>query len=140
LQWELLQHSSHNGMQEWVRQLNHLYKNEPALHQWQFDKKGFQWEDLSHSQDGIMIYRRMCKDKTRDIVVIVNVSNQAYFNWEITLKGKSDWKELLNSDDICYWGSGNAMNINIPVEQVDKKKKLYKIKINISSFTTLLIQ
>jgi 1,4-alpha-glucan branching enzyme len=140
LQWELLQYPSHNGMQEWVRCLNHLYKNEPALHQWQFDKKGFQWEELNHEHEGVMIYRRMCKDKSRDIIVIINVSSKSYSNWEITLKGKTTWKELLNSDDSRFWGSGNTMNINIPVEPVDKKKKLYKIKFNISSFTTLIIQ
>jgi 1,4-alpha-glucan branching enzyme len=127
-------------MQEWVRCLNHLYKNEPALHQWQFDKKGFQWEELNHEHEGVMIYRRMCKDKSRDIIVIINVSSKSYSNWEITLKGKTTWKELLNSDDNRFWGSGNTMNINIPIEPVDKKKKLYKIKLNISSFTTLIIQ
>jgi 1,4-alpha-glucan branching enzyme len=140
LQWELLQYPAHNGMQEFVRKLNHLYKDEPALHEWQFDKKGFKWESVDHVNEGIMLYRRICKDRTKDIVVIVNVSSNAFASWDITLKGKTNWKELLNSDDPFYWGSGNYMNINIPSEAVDKKKKLYKINIAIAAFSCIIIQ
>jgi 1,4-alpha-glucan branching enzyme len=140
LQWELLQFEAHNGMQECVRALNKLYKQEPALHELQFDKKGFAWENLENADKGIIVYRRMGKDKSRDIVIISNVSNINYEDWEINLKGKTNWKELLNTDDKFYWGSGNYSNGAIPVFVVDKKKKNYKIKIRISAFSTVIIQ
>ncbi len=140
LQWELLTYEAHNGMQECVRKLNHLYKNEPALHELQFDKKGFHWENLANPENGIMVYRRMCKDKGKDIVIIINVSDTNYYDWEIQIKGKAIWHEIFNSDDSAFWGSGNAQNTLIPIEVVDKKKKLYKIKIRISAFSSVIIQ
>ncbi len=140
LQWELLQFGSHNGMQECVRKLNHLYKEQPALHEMQFEKKGFQWEDISNPDKGILVYRRMCKDRNKDIVVIVNMSHNPYFDWELVLKGKTAWRELFNSDETEYWGAGHLKNSNIPIEIVDKKKKLYRIKIAISAFSCILIQ
>ncbi len=140
LQWELLQFHSHNGMQECVRKLNHLYKDEPALHFLQFDKKGFQWENLNNAEKGILVYRRMSKDKSKDIVIILNMSYLPYYEWEIELKGKMNWSEIYNSDESQFWGAGSTNNSNIPIEIVDKKKKLYRIKINIAAFSCIMIQ
>jgi 1,4-alpha-glucan branching enzyme len=140
LQWELLQYQSHNGMQEYIKKLNYLYNSEPALYEWQFDKKGFKWEDISNSLEGVMVFRRICSDKNKDIVVILNVSNNNYSNWKINLKGKNQWKEVLNSDASSFWGSGNHMNTNILFEVVDKKKKINIIKLNISAFSVVVIR
>ncbi len=140
LQWELLQFDAHHGMQKCVKALNHLYKNEPALYELQFDKKGFVWENIENPKKGIMAYRRVAKDKNRDIVVLVNVSANPVSNWEIELKGKTSWKEIFNSNDKTYWGTGDYNNENILLTSVDKKKKLYKIYVNINAFSVIIIQ
>jgi 1,4-alpha-glucan branching enzyme len=140
LQWELLQFSAHNGMQECVRRLNHLYKNTPALYELQFDKKGFNWEDISQPQDGLIVYRRKAKDRKNDVVVILNMIDYAHEAKIIELKGKNHWTEIHNTDDLTYWGSGNYTNKNIICESVDKKKKLHKINIRINAFSAVVLQ
>ena len=139
LQWELLQHKPHNGMQECVRNLNHLYKNIPALYELQFDKKGFNWEDISKPQDGIIVYRRKGRERKDDVIVILNVIDYAHDAKTIEIKGKSSWKEIHNTDDPSYWGSGKYCNENIICESVDKKKKLYKINIRINAFSAVVL-
>ena len=139
LQWELLQFDPHHGMQECVRRLNHLYRTYPSLYELQFDKKGFAWEDISKPEEGIIIYRRKTTDRNKDVVIILNVSDQALQTKEIFLKGKNAWQEIFNTDDIAYWGSGNYINENIICESVDKKKKLYKITIAINAFTAIVL-
>jgi 1,4-alpha-glucan branching enzyme len=139
LQWELLQFEAHNGMQECVRKLNHLYKEEPALHELQFDKKGFVWENIENPTKGIVIYRRVAKDKKRDVVIIANLSNIPQQEWLVTLKGKTTWQQIFNSDDKAYWGSGNFDNSNLSVEVVDKKKKLCVIKMKIAAFSLVIL-
>ena len=57
LQWELLQHVSHGGMKYCVQQLNQLYKSEPALYEKQFEPGGFEWVDLNHRSDSVMVYK-----------------------------------------------------------------------------------
>lgn len=52
LQWELLQYDPHNKLQEFVRALNHLYKNENSLYHFQFDRKGFEWICLNQKKKG----------------------------------------------------------------------------------------
>ncbi len=140
LQWELLQFDAHNGMQACVRKLNHLYKEEPALHELQFDKKGFIWENIENPKEGIMVYRRVAKDRKKDIIIVANLSNVPQNGWMATLKGKVAWKQIFNTDDKAYWGSGNFDNQNLPINIVDKKKKLIEIKLNIAAFSVVLMQ
>ena len=139
LQWELLQFASHNGMQECVRKLNHLYRELPALHELQFDKKGFQWEELDRPDEGIIAFRRKSRKKTEDVVVILNMSDRAYRDTELTIVGNHSFREVFNSDDTGYWGSGNSLNPHITAEVVDKKKRLYKIKVNIGAFAGVVL-
>ncbi|MFN0082440.1 MAG: 1,4-alpha-glucan branching protein GlgB [Ferruginibacter sp.] len=140
LQWELLQFSPHNGMQECVKKLNHLYKTIPALYELQFDKKGFSWEDLSNPSEGIIVFRRNEKDRKNDVVVILNVGNCAHDLKTVELRGKNSWREIHNTDELLYWGSGLYCNKNIISECVDKKKKLYKINIRINAFSAVVLQ
>jgi 1,4-alpha-glucan branching enzyme len=140
LQWELLEFEAHNGMQECVRKLNHLYQQEPAMHELQFDKKGFAWENIENQDKGIIAYRRSSKDKSQDLLIIINNSNINYTNWEIVLNGKEHWKEIFNSDDKQFWGSGNYSNKTTLKTIVDKKKRSCKIKLSISAFSCVIFK
>ncbi|MEJ7611476.1 MAG: 1,4-alpha-glucan branching protein GlgB [Ferruginibacter sp.] len=140
LQWELLQYPAHNGVQECVRRLNHLYRDLPALHDLQFDKKGFQWEDLSQPEKGVIVYRRKSRKKEEDLLVILNVSDRDHREMVLTCHGTLYGKELFNSDDQHYWGSGNFMNPGIEPVVVDKRKRLYKIKVNLAAFSGIVIR
>ncbi len=139
LQWELLKYDAHNGMQVCVRQLNFLYKTIPALYELQFDKKGFQWENIENQEKGILVFRRMSKDKADDVLVVINMSENPITQWEIDFKGKSNWKEIINTNEIKYWGTGEYLNENILTEIVDKKKRIYKIKIALNAFTVSVL-
>ena len=60
--------------------------------------------------------------------------------WKMELKGKLAWKELYNSDDTKYWGSGNYMNENIICTSVDKKRKICEIKFDIPALGAMIFQ
>jgi 1,4-alpha-glucan branching enzyme len=139
LQWELLQYDAHHGMQACVRQLNHLYKEIPALHELQFDKKGFTWENIENQKKGILVYRRSGKNKAGDVVTIVNMSNNPVKDWQLELKGKNNWHEIFNTNDKIYWGTGDYLNKTIEHSIVDKKKKVNKINISLNAFSVMII-
>ena len=75
LDWELLQHDPHEKLQHCVKDLNYLYNTEPAMYECQFDKKGFEWLDLSKPKDGIITYYRKGENET--LLVILNISAKA---------------------------------------------------------------
>ena len=138
LDWDLLQHDAHNNLQECVRTLNHLYKDLPALHELQFDAKGFEWVDTTHREEGILMFKRKGKNKADDLLIIFNMTVHPHRGWKTTVGGKTSWQELYNSDSTTYWGSGHYMNENIICTAVDKKRKLYEINFDIPALAAMI--
>ena len=126
-----MQYDPHNKLQEFVRALNHLYKNENSLYHFQFDRKGFEWICLNQKKKGILGFKRKGKLRADDIIVYLNVTNIPQQGMKFTIKGKTHLQEILNSDDLAFWGSGKYMNPALDIQNVDKKKRSCEIKINL---------
>jgi len=140
LQWELLQFEPHNGMQECVRALNHLYKDHSALHVDQFDHAGFEWGDLNHRQDAVISFKRRSGKTKEDILVILNMSTEVRNNWEIEVQGKAEWKEIFNSDKKEFYGSGNVYNPDIQYKVIDKKSKTYQLTVHLPPLAGIVLK
>jgi len=131
LQWNLLSFVSHGGMKYCVQKLNELYRTEPALYEKQFEQGGFEWVDLNHRSDAVMVYKRKGNKAKDDVLVILNMTPQVHKDWEIHVYGKKEWKEIFNSDGKEFWGTGDVFNPNITAEKVNPKDKWYKIKLHL---------
>jgi 1,4-alpha-glucan branching enzyme len=131
LDWHLLEFDGHRKMKECVKALSHLYKDEPALHELQFEAGGFEWVDLNHRNESVISYRRKGRKPEEDIVVVLNMTPVVRNDWQVRLTGKLAWKEIYNSDSRDYWGTGDVFNPDIPTEVVDKKEKTVEIKLQL---------
>ena len=140
LSWELLEFDCHKMMQECVKDLNHLYRNEPALHELQFDNSGFEWVDLNHRNESIMVYRRKGKKKKDDVLIILNMTPVVHNNWKLYAYGKAEWKELFNSDEKKYWGTGDVFNPEIACTLVDKKTGQYEINLHLPALAAVVLR
>lgn len=140
LQWELLQFDCHKMMQECVKDLNHLYKNEKALHELQFAPEGFEWVDLNNRNECVMVYRRKGKNKKDDILVILNMTPVIRHNWKVYAHDKAAWTEVFNSDAKKYWGSGDVYNPEIACTLVDKKTKRYEINVHLPALGAVILK
>ncbi|MFM6924720.1 MAG: alpha amylase C-terminal domain-containing protein, partial [Ferruginibacter sp.] len=140
LDWELLQFDCHRQMQDCVKDLNHLYKSEPALHQLQFDTKGFEWVDLDHRPESVIAYMRKGKNKSSNILVVLNMTPVVRKDWKLRVKGKAAWNEIFNSDSKQYWGTGNVYNPSPKVTLVDKKKGIYEINLHLPALGGIILQ
>ncbi|MDB5232046.1 MAG: glgB [Chitinophagaceae bacterium] len=140
LQWELLQYASHGGMKYCVQKLNELYRNNAALYELQFKPEGFEWIDLNHRSEAVVSYRRKGKKPEDDVVVIMNMTTTVRRDWTITLEGKKEWKEIFNSNDVEYWGTGDVFNPLIEPELVDKKKQLYELKVHLPALGAVVLK
>ncbi|HEV8081337.1 MAG TPA: 1,4-alpha-glucan branching protein GlgB [Chitinophagaceae bacterium] len=140
LDWELLKFDPHKKLQECVKDLNHLYTDEPALHELQFDKKGFEWIDLDHRDESVICYKRKGKKSINDMLIILNMTPVVRKNWKIYAKGKPHWKEIYNSDDKKYWGTGDVLNTDIQVKMVDKKEKIFELNIHLPALGAIILK
>mgnify|MGYP003480632124 FL=1 len=140
LSWELLEFDCHKMMQECIKDLNRLYRDEPALHELQFDNAGFEWVDLNHRNESIMVFRRKGKKKKDDVLIILNMTPVVHNNWKLYAYGKTEWKELFNSDEKKYWGTGDVFNPEIACTLVDKKTGQYEINLHLPALAAVILK
>jgi len=114
LQWDLLEHDRHQQIQQWVKDLNVFYRNEPALHELDFSTEGFEWVDRGENKQSVFSFLRKGLNVKDDILVICNFKNQIYKNYTIDVSGNEKWNKVLSSDDSKYGGTGlnNAKSIS----------------------------
>jgi 1,4-alpha-glucan branching enzyme len=139
LPWELLQFPGHAGIKDCVRDLNLLLRNSPALYENQFRIEGFEWIDLNHRAESVICYRRKGKDPMQDIVVVLNLTPVTRRDWKLRVRGKSEWKEIFNSDDRKYYGTGDTYNPLIPAETVDNNGEEYEINLHLPPLGAIVI-
>ncbi|MEO8172605.1 MAG: 1,4-alpha-glucan branching protein GlgB [Sediminibacterium sp.] len=140
LQWELLEHAPHAGMKHCVKTLNALYRSEPALYEKQFEPGCFEWVDLNHRSESVLVYMRKGKKEKDNMLIILNVTPVVRNDWEIYVHGKGKWAEVFNSDSKEFWGTGDVYNPEVNSELVDKPSKCYKIKVNLPALGAIVLR
>jgi len=106
LDWHLLEHPEHRGIQNWVRDLNHFYRSEPAMHQKDFDASGFQWVDFHDVENSVISFLRWGRDGADPVLVVFNLTPLARHHYRVGVPRGGGWREALNSDAEIYGGSG----------------------------------
>lgn len=106
LDWHLLEHISHQGVQRTISQLNKVYTSEPALHQLDNDPRGFSWIDSQNAQQSIFSFIRFAKKASDYVVVISNLTPTVYHDYCIGVPSAGEFKVILNTDEEALFGSG----------------------------------
>ncbi len=105
LDWHLLDYPVHKGLQNLVRDLNHLYRQETSLYENQFNSYGFEWVEANDEERSVYTYLRKGKKKNDVLMIILNLTPDV-FNYRIGVDEDTQWQVIFNSDDEVYNGSG----------------------------------
>jgi 1,4-alpha-glucan branching enzyme len=108
LEWHVLQYPYHQGVQQWMKDLNHLYRTEPALHELDFNPEGFEWIDFQDWEQSSISFIRKGKKPDEVIVVVFNFTPVPRRNYRVGVPKGGHWQEVLNSDATVYGGSGHG--------------------------------
>jgi 1,4-alpha-glucan branching enzyme len=106
LPWWLLEHAEHGGMRDLVRDLNRIYREEPALWEVDFSSDGFRWLEPNDAMNNVFAFMRLSKDGERQLVCIANLAPTPREGYRVGLPGGGDWVEVMNTDSTYYAGSG----------------------------------
>ncbi len=111
--WHLLEHAPHRQIQALVRDLNGLYRGEPALHEVDFSWDGFEWIDLHDADQSVASFLRFPRDRSRFVVCVLNATPVPRAGYRLGVPRGGVYRERLNTDAACYGGSnvGNAGRI-----------------------------
>ena len=130
LDWHLLQYAPHQGMQRFVKALNHLYRNNAALYEKSFEGTGFEFIDNSDNANSVLVYLRKGHELDEQIVVALNMTPVPRNEYRIGLPSDGEWKEILNSDDEKFYGSGMKNNI-VRAEKTPWQSKPFSAEISL---------
>jgi len=106
LDWHLLEFERHQGVQRLVRDMNRLYRGEPALHERDCDPRGFQWIDCSDTDQSVVAFLRRNSDRGRAVLCVFNGTPIPRYGYRLGVPWSGRWEEVLNTDASVYGGSG----------------------------------
>jgi 1,4-alpha-glucan branching enzyme len=138
LDWHLLEHASHRGVQNVVRDLNNLYRKTPALYELDFSAAGFEWIEWSDRDNSILSWIR--RDKSGEFVIcITNFTPVVRNNFRIGVPQAGSYRERLNTDAQQYGGSGIS-NPAMTAEPVASHNRPHSLSLALPALATLILE
>lgn len=104
--WELLQYDYHEGCRQWVRALNRLYREKPALWWHAFSPEGYAWVSGDDTENCVLAYLRKGRPTDEVLLIVCHFKTGVVENYTLGVPCEGIWTELLNSDDAAFGGSG----------------------------------
>ena len=105
LDWNLLEHDRHSKLRDYVKALNHLYLEEPAMHELDFDHSGFAWISFSDAESCVISFMRKARDQDNVLVFVFNFTPVPRYKFRVGVPFETYFREVLNSDAELFWGS-----------------------------------
>jgi 1,4-alpha-glucan branching enzyme len=114
LDWHLLAEAEHRGVQDLIRDLNRIYRNEPALWEGDVEPAGFRWIDANDAAANVISFLRRAPSSGRELLCLCNFSGKTLFRYRIGLPRHGHYREIVNTDAGTYGGSnaGNLGGVN----------------------------
>ena len=106
VEWHLLAHAPHRGIQQLVRDLNALLRREPALHELDTDPAGMEWIDANDSDNSVLTFLRKGREGRSMIAVVCSFTPVPRYDYRIGVPRAGFWREVLNTDAREYGGGG----------------------------------
>jgi 1,4-alpha-glucan branching enzyme len=105
LPWHLLQYDFHRKLQVFVKELNWLYRHQPALYEVDYHWAGFEWIDFHDIENSVISFVRFAKDRNDFLVIICNFTPVVRHSYRIGVPRAGGYSEILNSDAAMFGGS-----------------------------------
>lgn len=132
LDWEILNQEKHSQLQFYMKALLKLYKSQPALYERDFDSDGFEWINCLEWKKNLLVFLRKGKKQDDTLLVVCNFSGQKYEKFQIGVPYPGKYKEILNSDDRAFGGTG-FVNPRVKIsKQVEWDERNDSIVVNIA--------
>jgi 1,4-alpha-glucan branching enzyme len=127
-------------VQRFVRDLNRVYASEPALHEIDFDWKGFDWVDFHDSDQSIISFLRKGTDPGEEVLVVVNFTPTPRDNYRLGVPAPGYYRELLNSDSSYYRGGNVGNGGGLWSEEVPSHGRRWSIAMRIPPLSVVFLK
>jgi 1,4-alpha-glucan branching enzyme len=140
LDWHLTKYEPHAGIQKWVTDLNHVYREESALHQVDFHYSGFEWIDFQDKANSIIALMRKSNEGLEKVIVAYNFTPVSRINYRLGVPEEGQYREILNSDSSYYQGS-NIGNIGkIEAESIPHHGRPFSLNLTLPPLAVVFLK
>ena len=139
LDWSLLDHAPHKGMQTLVRDLNRLYRDTAALHARDCEAQGFEWLIADDFQNSVFAWARHSGAGDAPVVVVTNFTPVPRDNYILPLPRAGHWREILNTDAEVYGGSGRGNFGGVRAADSTSHGKPASVRLSLPPLATLFL-
>jgi 1,4-alpha-glucan branching enzyme len=141
LDWQLTeQFEMHRKINDYVKHLNYLYKQQPALWELDYKPEGFIWIDANNAEQSIISFIRASEDPEESIVVVCNFTPKVHDHYRIGVPYSTRMYELFNSDSEEFGGSGCINNGHYEAEPIPFHNQTYSIQMTIPPLSTVMLK
>lgn len=140
MEWEVLNSPNHAGLQRFVRDINLVYRSEPALYENDFDWDGFKWIDANDSDNSVLSFIRFGKDRENFLIIVCNMTPLAREYYTIGVPAGGEYREIINSDLDVYWGSGLHRNENLSARAESSHGMNFSLQLTLPPLSTIILK
>ena len=140
LDWFLLEQEGgwHKGVQDFVRELNHVYKDTAPLYQLDQWPEGFEWLVADDGNNSVFVFERRDREGNR-VIVISNFTPVVREGYRFGVNSAGEYREILNSDDLYYKGSGVSVGATVETEEVWSHGKPNSLSVTVPPLATVYL-
>ena len=140
LDWFLLEQEGgwHKGVQDFVRELNHVYKDTTPLYQLDQWPEGFEWLVADDGDNSVFVFERRDREGNR-VIVISNFTPVVREGYRFGVNSAGEYREILNSDDLHYKGSGVSAGATVETEEVWSHGKPNSLSVTVPPLATVYL-
>ena len=138
--WHLLEFAPHKGLQQLMKDINGLYTKEHSLYDKSFTEDGFEWMKVDDANNSVLIYCRKGVKKTDITLIVLNLTPVPRYDYRTAVPLNGEWKEILNSDSVYYWGAGFTTRGTVHSESTVWDGKNDSILIDIPPMAALVFK
>jgi 1,4-alpha-glucan branching enzyme len=131
LDWFVLDFDLHTKLNYFVKDLNHLYSNNPAMYQQDFKQEGFEWVDFSDVDSCVIAFLRKSENDDEVLLFVLNMTPVLREKYFLGVPYEGFYKEILNSDGEVYGGSGKGNTGGVNSFPGKRKQWMHSVCITI---------
>ncbi len=131
IEWFLLEYDNHLSYQTYVKEANNFFLKEKSLWQQNYSPEGFRWIDADNNNQGVLSYLRQGTKEDDYTIVVLNFQTHSYENFRVGVSTNSKFREVFNSDQPIYGGSGKLNEKVIKSSEVPMHGEKYSIEITV---------
>jgi 1,4-alpha-glucan branching enzyme len=140
LDWWVLQYPPHQGVQKYVKALNSLLRSQPALYEIDFEHGGFEWIDFGDYETGAISYLRRARNPSDFLVCVLNLTPAPRTAYRIGVPEAGFYRELLNSDSECFWGTNVGNGGGVQAEAMPWQGRPYSLSLTLPPLSIVVLK